>query len=177
MDCGRHCTCIDLTRCMPFVFEAVDKCVAVTNVYETLLSITGSGFLSEALLFNQDGNGAARLKITIDGTVILWCNSATQNKACGFTREEYLKGVLLSVLGVGEECVIRSISSSNSLTTTIQPVVKASATYPTFPSSDQQDNICHIFNSSIFFEYSLLIEIATATIANDLSYRLVGGNY
>ena len=78
---------IDISNCIPFVREQTAKLVVADNTYETLLSITGKGFLSKAILWNEINTSPIRIRITIDGIVVLWVEGNGQWKSIGMCQQ------------------------------------------------------------------------------------------
>jgi hypothetical protein len=171
---------VDISKCVPFCKESKDKHIAQANTYETLLSITGKGFLSETIMWNMDADAAvARIKVTIDGAVVLWTNNGgVRNSFCGFTQEHFLHDIAVSTTQTNVS--VRDTVLANSFIvnrTTPFPCVRTYDVYPDFPETDQVSGMLHVITSHIFFKTSLLIEITNANINDHIAYRLRGGNY
>jgi len=159
---------VDVSKCVPFRKEERLKHTAVDGVFETLLSASGKGFLSEMLLTNQSNSNKVAVKITVDGVVVLWSSTISGTGSfCGFIQESslsfnaYMKARVPNTNGA-------SALLGLSMNTNPSPV---------FPLSTEVVDNNLVLQSPIFFKTSLLIEISSAYNADNLSLRYVGGIY
>jgi len=157
---------VDVSSCFPFLGQSKTKHVAVSSVFETLLSITGKGFLSEAIITNSSASSnKASIKITIDGAVVLWTNSNITNSFSGLIPVTSLKRS-----GTTAEMFIQQ--PVDGYFSDIYRMISAD-----FPLTTEQANKTLIMLTSLYFRTSLLIEILCDSSADVLKYRYQGGSY
>jgi len=122
------------------------------NTYETILNITGEGFVYNAIATIGDSSTTGKLRITIDGTNYITCK-LNSGVYCGFSQES-------SIRGIGE---IGNIISHGSLIQNIS-------------FNDDTASVFFIFSSPIIYYQSFKIEVQSSSLANGVSYRYFGGN-
>ena len=173
---------VDISNCIPFVREQTAKLVVADNTYETLLSITGKGFLSKAILWNETNTSLIRIRITIDGIVVLWVEGGGQWKSIGMCQQTDVYP--LSQTNTYANLAFQLPNSAQAGATTSSgpfPSVdyfSGGSAYPNFPSTSLKGGICYIFESLLYFKQSLLIEISTTNhTTNAMGLSIKGGNY
>ena len=169
---------IDVTRCIPFTKESNVKTIVVANTYETLLSISGKGFLTEAILQMIDTQVSYGIKITIDGTVVAWSSTANRYRFIGLSQYNNLFIIATNnTLSTGTFRVINDAGGGTDIPHGDFPTRPGEiVTAPGFPSTAEKANGIYLLSAPVFFQTSLLVQIMCQS-GNNLSYRLQGGYY
>ena len=169
---------IDVTNCIPFHVEGYMN-VAATSQYETLKSISGKGFLKEAIIQDYSGaSGSVKMKITVDGSVVSWTSTDGQFSWTGLSQYDLLYPVATSsaVTSLGFRKInVEGFGSDVGGTNSGWPRPNPQANLA-YPQATELSGVCYILSSPVFFKTSLLIQVMCTQ--NDLlNYRLQGGNY
>jgi len=166
---------IDVTKCMPFNEYNGNKQVAQSSVFETLYSVAGKGFLSEAILMNWTSNTGTQIKITIDGTIVVHLAVANIYRFIGISQYQNLFGVSSTGVTGTTFSIPGVITTGNDVDIAVYPARRVT-NYP-FPDANMHYDYMGMFSSPLYFKTSLLVEILCGNITDTLRYRVQGGKY
>jgi hypothetical protein len=153
---------VDKSACIPF--GTPGAFVALTNVYQTLQSITGKGFLDTTNLVGATAINT--LRITVDGVVKFEGSSNSSSYSTGLTKRDLLfvnNGNAITIISPAGVYSTQAIASTNGST----------VGYP-YTANAIQAGTLSITPHSIYFNSSLLIEAKTGT-ALTAGYYIAGG--
>lgn len=129
---------------------------ASTGTYTTLLSITGKGLLSKAVVLGPSNI----IKITIDGTVVCWMEGTGGNYLVGLLQTE-------EVISPGTTGELYTF-----LNTSISKLRQGSAAFPLATKQVSPDGMNAVLNTPLKFNSSLLIEVAANTASASLGFGI-----
>jgi hypothetical protein len=136
---------------------------AVANAFQTVLSITGSGYISKMLFACTNTTYPATVRVTIDGVVVWLGTTVSTTALAGFLLEEYLH--FSSGAGLYTRHLTTLISLSTSATVLVEYPYTANVTNPIYA----------ILASPIQFRSSLLIEYTTTNTPGGATITVLGG--
>lgn len=145
----------DWSRYTPFSYAGY-AILSTADVLETVLSINGQGYLSNVIFSANITTGAdAKMKITIDGTVVFFALSYNESQPSCIVQEDAMDGAQ-----------IRSMTGLDNFSVKEYPFV-----------DDTTSNAGCVMGGEIFFNTSLLIELLEVgtTSAGGVGIRYNGG--
>lgn len=140
---------IDVTTLEPFNRDVGS--VTGTGTYQTILNISGKGFL-ESFYSWQNGPAAFNLRITVDGVVKALLGNTVASKAIGVAT----KADILDAVTQGQS----GIRTPN--TVTIPTLATPVTAFKSYPTIDGSDGLILLGSTPIYFYQSLLLEINNA---------------
>ena len=152
----------DWSKYTPFT-KGAQKTIATGGVYETILSVTGKGYLSRAILESHNA-ALARIRITIDGVQKILVKSSNLLVIVGMMQLSEV-----STHDSSSKIAIREPNFQTGVGTVGNP--QSVAEYPA--TGDTQSMV--YLPQPIFFNTSLLIEVTHATNGGNVNYEYQGG--
>lgn len=141
--------------------------IAVSNTFQTLLNITGEGYLYKAVGCNIEGiTKTSKIKITVDGVVKVWTKNsgALKDSLTGLVVEEFTKPVSATYpIPPATLCPSATVGELKLYNLMIPNTLS-------YPQASEVAG-CIIIPKPVYFSSSLLIEITTDdTVANHYQY-------
>jgi len=136
--------------------------ITTGGTFETMLSVSGKGFLTRAVLVSPDGSATGQIRVTVDGVV---------------------KVLNQAPVSTGGMCGVEQINSSTATTGSYmahrvpglgRSIVSANNTVAEYPTISGVENIIYI-SMPIFFDTSLLIEATSSISGSQIRYEYQGG--
>lgn len=133
---------------------STDVTPAVANVFESVYSVTGQGFLSHALISNVS-TGGAEIRITIDGVIVHRTGTTTTTNMSGILQRSSIT------------------YNGTSMSAAFFDLGKTLLNLDSYPQTGGTSETVAI-PIPLFFNSSLLIEIRQS-VPNPVSYVIEGG--
>jgi hypothetical protein len=135
------------------------KTLASNNVYETILSVSGEGYIAKCH-FTTSGTADVTLRITMDGVEVFRGMVANTNQTSGWVRESDM------VYNIGTGGASLRIPNG-----TAAAYMGTISEYPAVADS----NVMVFLPQPVFFKSSLLIETKTSDTTKNCVYSYQGG--
>lgn len=141
--------------------QTLETTISVPSTLQVIQSITGSGYLSKAIVYMSNNN--QQLRVTVDGVVVAWLSSDS-NRTCGIILEDYL-------VGNNGSLVYRQPDNSYS---TNEPGPGSVVSYPQSNPISPNGSWMYL-PSPIIYKQSLKIEAQSTSSATALQVSILGG--